>query len=165
MTIEQRAVVEAQLPPGSLLLVNAYAGTGKTHTAVRQIFHAAERNPRQRFLCLMFNKAIALEFRERAYSYNRDECPEMPMVTDPKKSWNDERLRVSTMDSFVMGKARGWTCSTRCGHEDAVKDAVEELVGSSHSFVHLGVWQTLEFWIHSDKPVPTLVSNHHKNTV
>ena len=58
MTDEQRSVVDFDgLGPGKLLLVLAYAGTGKTTT----LMEFAQKRPRNSFLYVAFNKDIATD--------------------------------------------------------------------------------------------------------
>jgi F-box protein 18 (helicase) len=60
-TQEQSIISKTHLSPGSVMLVNAYAGTGKTET-LRLI---AEANPGRRLLYLSFNRQTALQAKKR----------------------------------------------------------------------------------------------------
>ena len=60
-TLEQRVIAGTCLSPGTIMLVNAYAGTGKTET-LRLI---AEANPNKRLLYLSFNRQTALQAKRR----------------------------------------------------------------------------------------------------
>ena len=60
-TTEQSAVASTVLAPGQIMLVNAYAGTGKTET-LRLI---AEANQSKRLLYLSFNKQTAVKAKKR----------------------------------------------------------------------------------------------------
>jgi len=61
LTRQQREVVLAMSRDVPMLVVNAYAGTGKTHTLAA----AAASSPRLRILYVAFNKAIATESKSR----------------------------------------------------------------------------------------------------
>jgi F-box protein, helicase, 18 len=54
---EQNAIVACDLPPGRILKILAFAGTGKTSTLVAY----AKARPHLRFLYLAFNKSVQLE--------------------------------------------------------------------------------------------------------
>lgn len=58
-TKQQKAVVRRQVRPGEILLVNAYAGSGKTTT----LELVAQARPRDRFLYLCFNRDNAEKAR------------------------------------------------------------------------------------------------------
>lgn len=60
-TEQQAAVVSRRIAPGEVMLLNAYAGTGKTTTL--ELF--ARAHPRLRFLYLCFNRDTAHEARAR----------------------------------------------------------------------------------------------------
>jgi F-box protein 18 (helicase) len=60
-THEQRAAAQTRLEAGQIMLVNAYAGTGKTET-LRLI---AEANPGKQLLYLSFNKQTAEKAKKR----------------------------------------------------------------------------------------------------
>ncbi|RPA79329.1 P-loop containing nucleoside triphosphate hydrolase protein [Ascobolus immersus RN42] len=55
LTSEQQLVLDADMGPGDLLKVKAYAGTGKT----RCLIHYAAARPHKKFLYIAFNRSIA----------------------------------------------------------------------------------------------------------
>ena len=61
LTREQRQVMEVSVSPGSLVLVRAFAGTGKTTTMIE----LSRRHPDKAFLYLAFNRSISEEAKRR----------------------------------------------------------------------------------------------------
>lgn len=61
LTNEQRRIVNIEPRPGNVVMVQAYAGTGKTTT----LFRYAQRWPDRKMLYLAYNKALADESAKR----------------------------------------------------------------------------------------------------
>jgi len=61
LTTEQQNIIQALSNGERKVLVEAYAGTGKTSTLIEVI----KNNPTKRFLILMFNKSVADEFNQK----------------------------------------------------------------------------------------------------
>lgn len=63
LTTEQQEIIETStsLKPDDVLLVNAFAGTGKTSTLIE----ISKANPYKRFLYIAFNKAVVIESKKK----------------------------------------------------------------------------------------------------
>lgn len=95
-TPEQQAVIDWQ---GTHLVVNAFAGTGKTATLV----HYAEANPEKKMLYLAFNRAVRDE-AEQKFPFNV-ECKTSHQLAWPSQGRHYKQRLVSQIRMTEVAKA------------------------------------------------------------
>ena len=78
LTAEQKAVISCQVQPGDVVLIQAFAGTGKTTT----LLNTARQYSDKRILFITFNKGLS---------------------ESTKKNTNSENIEICTMHSLALG--------------------------------------------------------------
>ena len=147
LTEEQESIVCAE--PDRLMLIEAGAGTGKTHTLVARIAFLAEDSgldPGDELLVLSFSRAAVSEVRKRLASHPQS-LPFVPVQTfdsfatglldsvDPDGAWvnggYDDRIRAAT--ALLEAKAEGLHEALSVRH--ILIDEAQDLVGVRARFV------------------------------
>ena len=125
LTSEQAEICADPLNRGGLVVVNAYAGSGKS-TTLRLL---AEAHPRQKFLYLCFNKTVA-EAARRAFPPN---------------------VRVSTMHGIAYGAMCKRFASSKLGRELRPAE-IKDHFRLGNSFSAVQIRETLrQFLLSTDK--------------
>ena len=124
LTSQQEAVVAQRVGKGEILLVNAYAGTGKTTT----LEWIARSNPDRRYLYLCFNRDNAAEARRRF-------PPNCECSTIHSKAWH------------AVGRQFGKLGNLR-------PRIVMEVFHLAAPYLAVYVIDTLNVFLHSSDPTP-----------
>ena len=143
LTAEQREIVATDLEPGELLVVTAYAGTGKTTTMEQYVRRRC--GERRQFLTLYFNRSMADEMRERM-----DGAVGASVLTFDAflKRRVERQLPPDALDFNTQGGVDARAVQRVCGIDD---DARFRRTVIRHTK------ETLAYWLHNERTRLTFV--------
>ena len=100
LTQEQKDIINYEFKPGSIILVQAFAGTGKTTTLI----NLAKHNDTKKVLYLTFNKSLVDSAKRSKVLDNMTICTMHSLALqkiDPEKKMNIGKLSLPNIESIL----------------------------------------------------------------